>query len=536
MPTHEVINQPPPRRDHDAYGSHPALREAVERYGAAWAHGELTALGLVAGSGEAAEWGRLAEANRPVLHTHDRHGHRVDRVEYHSAYHRLMATAIGNGIHAAPWADGRRGAHVARAAKMIVWGPVDYGHTCPISMTYAVVPALRHAPELAAWWEPLLSSGAYSGADVPADGKPGATAGMAMTEKQGGSDVRSNTTVAEPTAESGLYALTGHKWFCSAPMSDFFLTLAQAPDGLTCFLMPRWLPDGERNPIRIMRLKDKMGDRSNASAEIELESAMAWRVGDEGAGVRTIIEMVNRTRLDCALGAAAQMRHGVMEAVHHSRHRAAFGKALVEQALMRRVLADLALESEAATAAALFLADAVDRDDELLSRLVTPVVKYWLTRRVPGHAAEALEVLGGSGYVEDSGLPRLFRQSPLNSIWEGSGNVICLDTLRAMRRNPESVERFVAELEAATGEHPAYDRAVSSLREDASTVDEPYARRFVERAAILLQASLLLRDGRSGIGSAFVEARLDEPGLAYGATAGDLPVDPLLERVLEPAV
>jgi putative acyl-CoA dehydrogenase len=530
VPTHEVINQPPPLGDRDAYGSNTPLREAVERHGAAWAHEELTELGLVAGSGEAAEWGRVAEANPPILHTHDRYGHRVDRVEYHPAYHRLMATAIGNGLHAAPWADDRRGSHVARAAKMIVWSPVDYGHTCPISMTYAVVAALRHEPHLDAEWEPRLVSVEYDGRDLPTGDKLGVTAGMAMTEKQGGSDVRSNTTVADATASPGIYALTGHKWFCSAPMSDFFLTLAQTPEGLTCFLMPRWLPDGERNPIRIMRLKDKMGDRSNASSEIEMESALAWRVGDEGAGVRTIIEMVNRTRLDCALGAAAQMRHGVVEAVHHARHRSAFGKALAEQALMRRVLADLALESEAATATAVFLSDTLDRDDELLARLVTPVVKYWLTKRVPGHAAEALEVLGGTGYVEDSGMPRLFRQSPLNAIWEGSGNVICLDTLRAMRRSPESVDRFMAELDGATGEHPAYDRALSTLRDDAATVDEAEARRFVERAAILLQASLLLHHAASGIGTAFVEARISDPGVAYGATPGDLPVDLLLDR------
>jgi putative acyl-CoA dehydrogenase len=529
MSTHEVLNQPPPLVGYDAYRSHVALREAVARHGAAWADEDLAGLGLRAGSAEAAEWGRLAEANRPVLHTHDRFGHRVDRVEYHPAYHRLLGTAIGHGLHAAPWADGRRGAHVARAAKVIVWSPVDYGHTCPVGMTHAVVPSLRHAPGLAEWWEPRLTSSDYDARDVPAAEKKGVTAGMAMTEKQGGSDVRANTTVAVPIHDDA-YALTGHKWFCSAPMSDFFLTLAQAPAGLTCFLMPRWLPDGTRNPVRIVRLKDKMGDRSNASSEIELDGAVGWRVGDEGDGVRTIIEMVNRTRLDCALGAAAQMRHGVVEAVHHTKHRAAFGKALVEQPLMRRVLADLALESEAATAAALFLADALDRDDEPLARLVTPVVKYWLAKRVPGHAAEALEVLGGNGYVEDSGMPRLFRQSPLNGIWEGSGNVICLDVLRAMRRSPEALQRYLAEVEEASGEHPAFDGAVLRLRNTAPDLDEDGARRFVERAAILLQASLLLRFAPSGIGAAFVDARITEPGVAYGATAARLPVDLLLDR------
>ncbi|MEX2323533.1 MAG: acyl-CoA dehydrogenase family protein [Acidimicrobiia bacterium] len=529
--THTVTNQPPPLDVGNAYQANRPLRDAVDRYGAGWADDDLSRLGVVSASPEAAEWGRMAEANRPVLHTHDRYGHRIDRVEYHPAYHELMRTAVGHGLHAAPWVDPQRGSHVARAAKFIVWTPVDYGHSCPISMTHAVVPALRHAPELAAEWEPRLVGLDYDRTDGPAADKTGAIAGMAMTEKQGGSDVRTNTTTAVPNGD-GSYAITGHKWFCSAPMSDLFLTLAQAPGGLTCFLMPRWLPDGTRNPIRVMRLKDKLGDRSNASSEIEMDGVVGWRVGDEGAGVKTIVEMVNRTRLDCALGAAAQMRHGIVEAVHHSRYRGAFGKDLVEQPLMRRVLADLALESEAATAAAMCLADALDRGDHLLARMLTPVVKYWLTKRTPGHAAEALEVLGGAGYVEESGMPRLFRQSPVNGIWEGSGNVICLDVLRVMRSAPEAVEAFFAEVDAATGTNAAFDVAAARARDDLVGVDESTARRFVERVAILLQASLLLRHAPAGIGDAFIAARVSEPGLAYGAAATDAPTDLLLDRAL----
>jgi putative acyl-CoA dehydrogenase len=532
--THDVFNQPPLLRGVNAYLSNRALVEAVEREGAHWASAEFVHLGALAGSDDASEWGRTAEANRPVLQTHDRFGARIDRVEYHPSYHRLMETAITNGLAAAPWADERPGAHVARCAKTIVWGPVDYGHLCPLSMSYSVVAALRAAPEVAGPWLPGLTRREYDGRDLPATEKFGLTAGMAMTEKQGGSDVRANTTRAVPSDQTaGEYLLTGHKWFCSAPMSDVFLVLAQAPGGLTCFLMPRWRPDGTRNGISLMRLKDKLGDRSNASSEIELEEALAWRVGDEGRGVATILEMVNRTRLDCALGAAAQMRHGVVEAVHHTRHRAAFGKALAEQPLMRRVLVDLAVESEAATAAAMRLAGAYDRDETDFARLATPIVKYWLTKRVPGHAAEALECLGGNGFVEESGMPRLFRQSPLNGIWEGSGNVICLDVLRAARRSPGAVEAFFAELDAASGADLRYDAAVDTLRESFGELDEPGARRLAERAAITLEASLLLRHAPAPVADAFIGSRIADPGLAYGAQAIEVSVDPVLERVLQ---
>ncbi len=413
--THEVTNQPPPLEGHDVFSTDVALAAAVDREGASWAIPDLTELGRLAGTREAMDWGRRANDNPPELRTHDRYGHRIDLVEYHPDYHRLMETAVAHGLHAGPWADDRAGAHVARAAKVITWYQVDGGHICPISMTYSAVPALRHAPELAAEWEPRLVSSTYDPANRPASEKAGATCGMAMTEKQGGSDVRANTTTAAPS-DDGEYRLTGHKWFCSAPMSDAFLMLAQAPGGLTCFLVPRWRPDGERNPIRIQRLKDKLGDRSNASSEIELLDTWAARIGDEGRGVRTIIEMVNHTRLDCVLGSTAIMRQGVAQASWHTHHRSAFGARLDEQPLMTNVLADLAIESEAATLAAIrlaraFDADAADEHEQLVKRLITPVVKYWTCKRAPQHAAEALECLGGVGYVEETGLPRLFRQS-----------------------------------------------------------------------------------------------------------------------------
>ena len=441
-PTHEVTNQPPPLQDYDVFTADEALRQATTREGAAWAVDELRALGRRAGTPDAIELGFVANRNEPELRTHDRYGNRVDRVDYHPAYHELMTVAVEAGLHAAPWADGRPGAHVARAAAFIVWSQVEAGHGCPISMTYSVVPALRAEPALAAEWEPRLVARSYDGADRPAHEKAGNIAGMGMTEKQGGSDVRANTTRAEPAAD-GTWRLTGHKWFCSAPMSDVFLMLAQAPGGLSCFLVPRWLPDGTRNAgFRLMRLKDKLGNRSNASSEVELDGAVASPVGEEGRGVRTIIGMVTHTRLDCVLGATATMRQATVQAVHHATHRRAFGRALVDQPLMGNVLADLALESEAATVTALRLArafDEADRGDEqadAFRRLATAVAKYWVCKRQPMHVGEALECLGGNGYVEESIMPRLFRESPLNGIWEGSGNVMCLDVLRAMAREP----------------------------------------------------------------------------------------------------
>ncbi|MCB2224565.1 MAG: acyl-CoA dehydrogenase family protein [Actinobacteria bacterium] len=529
--THDVINQVPPREGHNVFTEDAALAEALAREGAGWAAGDLEALGARAGDPEAIEWGRLANEYDPVLQTHDRFGHRLDRIDFHPAYHHLMDTAVTNGIHAHPWAEAEPGSHVARAVKLIVWSQAEAGHICPISMTYSVVAALRHQPDLAALWEPRLAIREYDPAFAPPEAKRGLTAGMALTEKQGGSDVRANTTVAEPDG-AGAYLLTGHKWFVSAPMSDVFLVLANAPGGLSCFLMPRWLPDGTTNAFFVQRLKDKMGDKANASSEAELDGALAWMVGEEGRGVRTIVEMINRTRLDCALGSAAGMRQALGEAVHHTRHRDAFGARLSGQPVMQKVLADLALESEAATAAAVRLAGAYDRGEEF-ARIGTPVVKFWVCKRQPGMVAEALECLGGNGYVEESVMPRLFRQSPLNGVWEGSGNVISLDMLRAMARSPESVEAFVDEVRLASGADARFDAALDELTATlAAGVEEPDARRVTGRMSLLLQASLLLRHAPAFVSDAFVATRLAAPAPCYGALPDGIDTTAIVERAL----
>ncbi|MDL4821116.1 acyl-CoA dehydrogenase family protein [Actinomadura opuntiae] len=534
--THEVFNQVPPLAGHDV-ADDPALLDGLEREGAGWAAAEVHELGRLAGTERAQEWGRLANENPPVLRTHDRYGHRIDEVEFHPAWHELMTVAVTHGLHGAPWADPREGAHVARAAKFYSWR-VDAGHGCPISMTYAAVPALRQAPELAAQYEPLLAKPEYDfGLRAPLT-KNALLAGMSMTEKQGGSDVRANTTQATPQPD-GTYRLVGHKWFTSAPMCDVFLTLAQAPDGLTCFLVPRVLPDGTLNPLRLMRLKDKLGNKSNASSEVEYENAVAWRVGDEGRGVRTIIEMVNMTRLDCVIGAAAGMRQGVTMAAHHAAHRKAFGEYLIDQPLMRNVLADLAVESEAATVLMTRLAGATDRSvrgdasEAAFKRLGLAVGKYWVCKRWPAHAAESLECLGGNGYVEESGMPRLFRESPLNSIWEGSGNVASLDVLRAMAKEPQTVEAFFTEVGRAAGADPRLDTAITEVKDslqDFATL-QVRARRVVERMALVLQASLLVRHGHPAVADAFCATRLaGDWGTAFGTLPPGLDLSPIIDR------
>jgi putative acyl-CoA dehydrogenase len=520
--THEVFNQPPALAEYDV-AADPALLDALHREGAGWAEDGLHELGRLAGSAQAQDWGRQANEQPPVLRTHDRFGYRVDEVEFHPAWHSLMTVAVGHGLHAAPWRDSRPGAHVARAAGFYVWSATDAGHGCPISMTYAIVPALRHAPELARRFEPLLAAGEYDFGLRPPDTKRGLLAGMSMTEKQGGSDVRANTTRAVPAGD-GLFSLTGHKWFTSAPMGDLFMVLAQAPGGLSCFLLPRVLPDGSRNGMRLQRLKDKLGNRSNASAEVEYDGAMAWLVGEEGRGVRTIIEMVNMTRLDCALGAATGMRTGVTLAAHHAAHRTAFGRTLADQPLMANVLADLAIESEATTMAALRLAGATDRaargdeQEAAFRRLALAATKYWVCKRAPGHAAEALECLGGNGYVEESGMPRLYREAPLQSIWEGSGNVAALDALRALTRQPETAEAFFAELDQAAGADHRLDQAVTRLRKQVSDPTEERARYLTEAMALAMQGALLVRHGHPAVADAFVASRLDVAswGRAYG--------------------
>ncbi|GAA2692145.1 acyl-CoA dehydrogenase family protein [Streptomyces aculeolatus] len=534
MPTtHEVTNQPPPLTSYDV-AAYPALLESLRAHGAGWAEDDLHALGLLAGGPQAQEWARCVEEQPPVLRTHDRYGHRTDEVEFHPHWHDLMRTAVEHGLHAAPWRERTPGAHVARAAKLFVWGQTDAGHLCPVSMTYAAVPALRTSPGLAASYEPLLTSADYDFGLRPPTTKSGLIAGMSMTEKQGGSDVRANTTRAVPTGDGdGLYALTGHKWFTSAPMSDVFLTLAQAPGGLSCFLVPRVLPDGTRNAIRLMRLKDKLGNRSNASAEIEYEGAVGRLVGEEGAGVKTIIKMVNMTRLDCALATAGGMRLGVVQALHHAGHRRAFGSRLADQPLMTNVLADLAVEAEAATVASMRLAGAVDRgetggadeQEALFRRIGLAVTKYWVCKRGPAHAAEALECLGGNGYVEESGMPRLYREAPLPSIWEGSGNVAALDALRAMARRPETVEAYFAEVDAAAGADARLDAAIGRLHKELAdlTAVEYRARRVVESMALVLQGALLHRHGDAAVADAFCAGRLGADGDGGGLAFGTLP-------------
>ncbi len=549
--THDVVNQVPPLiRD---VADEPALLEALHREGAASAEAGLHELGVCAGSAHTQELARLANEHPPVLRTHDSRGNRIDEVEFHPAWHELMTTAVGHGLHAAPWLDDTPGAHVTRAAGFYVWTQAEAGHGCPISMTHAAIPALRHEPALAARFEPLLGSRRYDpGLRIP-DGKAGLLAGMAMTEKQGGSDVRANTTRAVPIGgagvdEGGGYLLTGHKWFCSAPMCDLFLVLAQAPEGLTCFLLPRVLPDGSRNAMRIQRLKDKLGNRSNASSEVEYDGAFAWRVGEPGRGVATIIEMVSATRLDCVLGSAAVIRQASVTAVHYAGHRRVFGARLADQPLMTSVLADLALEAEAATALAMRLAGAADRAargdaaEAALLRLALPAAKYWVCKRAPMVTAEALECLGGNGYVEDWGMPRLYREAPLNSIWEGSGNVTALDVLRALARSPGSADALLAEADLAAGDERRLQDAVNELRRELKEAAaagaghaQYHARRLAGLAAVTLQAALLVRHAPAGVADAFCASRfgsglLAGPGLPFGALPPGLDTGPVLER------
>jgi putative acyl-CoA dehydrogenase len=524
-------NQPPPLVDYNLFESDLPLRESFEREGASWAHELVRELGQLAGTQQAIDWGFQANANPPKLHTHDRFGERIDEVEFHPAWHELMKISVGHGLHALPWREPRPGAHAARAAAFYIWSQVEGGHGCPVSMTYAAIPALRKQPDLAANWEPLMTTLDYDPGLRPASSKRGVLFGMAMTERQGGSDVRANTTRAVPSGTDGEHLLTGHKWFCSAPMCDAFLVLAQAPGGLSCFLLPRVLPDGTRNRFHIQRLKDKLGNRSNASSEIELDNAWAVMVGDEGKGVKTIIEMVNHTRLDCVIGSASIMRQAVAQATHHTAHRKAFGRLLSEQPLMVNVLADLAIESEATTILMMRLAGAFDRSSEVeeahFRRLAVAVSKFWTCKRAIAVVAEALECHGGNGYVEESILPRLYREAPLNSIWEGSGNVNALDVLRAMEREPESVNAFFTEVDAARGSDPRHDRAVADLRRELSNTNEfeSRARRIVERMAMVLQSSLLLRYGDPVVADLFCSSRLDNDwGHSFGTlqSAGNL--------------
>jgi putative acyl-CoA dehydrogenase len=538
--THEVTNQVPPLVGHDPIAGDAALADACHRHADRATLDSLRDLGRLAGSEQAQEWGRLANENPPRLRTHDRYGHRIDEVEFHPAWHELMRTAVEHGLAGAPWADDDDSArqtapgrypHVRRAVGYLGWTQVEMGHACPTTMTYAVVPALRRAPELAARYEPGLTSTAYQFGLAEPTGKQGLIAGMGMTEKQGGSDVRANTTraVARP---DGTYALTGHKWFTSAPMSDLFLVLAQLDEGVSCFLVPRVLPDGSRNVFRVQRLKDKLGDRSNASSEVEFDGTTGWLVGEPGRGVPAIIEMVNTTRLDCVLGSAATVRAALTQAIHHARHRRAFGALLVDQPLMQNVLADLAIESEAATALAIRLAAALDAGESAFLRLAGAAAKFWVCKRTPGVVAEAMEVLGGNGYVEDSGLPRLYRQAPLNSIWEGSGNVIALDVLRAMGRSSDTLAAVSAEIELARGADSRFDDAVKRLHTELGDPEglPLRARRVTGLLALCLQGSLLLRHAPAAVADAFCATRL---GGDWAAVLGTLPTGVATREIVE---
>ncbi len=538
--THEVTNQPPPLQEYDTFGSDAALIEGVEREQGGWAKDRLTEFGRLMSSERVINLGFQANRNPPVLHTHDRFGHRIDEVEFHPAWHELMTIGVEAETHALPWNDSHPGAHVVRAAMNFMFFPVESGVGCPLTMTFAGVPVLQNEGAFGEAWVRRLTSTQYDGRNLPVDQKPGALIGMAMTEKQGGSDVRANTTTARPVGVGGRgqeYLLTGHKWFCSAPMCDAFLMLAQTENGLSCFLFPRWLPDGTRNRFALQRLKDKLGNRSNASSEIEYHDTWAVMVGDEGRGVQTIIEMVQHTRLDCVAGSAGLMRHATAQAIHHAAHRKAFGKLLIDQPAMQNVLADLAIETEAATTLMLRLARAFDGADnsqeQRFARIATAMSKYWVCKRTPQLVAEALECLGGSGYVEESILPRLYREAPLNSIWEGSGNVMCLDVLRAMSREPESLDAYFDELHLADGGDRRLDEFIGRLQIDLQNVEQqPFrARRLVEYMALALQGSLLVRHGDTVVADAFCASRLaGDHGYIFGTLAWDTKFAPILDR------
>jgi putative acyl-CoA dehydrogenase len=527
--THEVLNQPVELSDYNLFDSDAALKEAVKREGAAWATSGLEAFGARAGSAEYLEQGALANRNPPELDTHDRYGRRVDLVRFHPSYHALMKAAIEEGLHSSPWTEPGEGAHVARAARSYMQTEVEAGHGCPITMTFAATPCLKLQGDLAAQWLPKILSRVYDPRNVPVDEKQGVTIGMAMTEKQGGSDVRANTTRAFSLGAEGpgrAYELVGHKFFVSAPMCDAFLVLAQAPGGLSCFLVPRWRPDGTKNPLQIVRLKRKMGNVSNASSETELRGALGWMVGPEGRGVATIIEMVAMTRFDCMIGSSAGMRMAVAQAIDHCRQRKAFGALLVNQPIMAAVLADLAIEAEAALTLTMRIARALDhRDDpheDALVRIGAAIGKYWICKRAPGHAYEALECLGGSGVMEDSPMPRLYREAPVNAIWEGSGNVQCLDIARAIRRSPQTLQAYFAEVSATRGESATLDRHVAALKDDMSDLSgfESRARDLCDRLALILQAATLIR-AASPPAEAFCRSRLDARGAHnYGALTG----------------
>ncbi len=542
----EVLNQPPVLENYNLFASDIALQDAVQREGAEWIIPRAQEFGTLMGRAETLKAGELANRCTPILRTHDRFGHRIDEVEFHPAYHELMQSGVRFGTHSLAWKSKKNGAHVARAALMYLRHQVDEGTGCPISMTYAVIPSLRIQPEIAAEWEPRILSNVYDGRPLPASEKRGALFGMAMTERQGGSDVRANTTRAKAINKSGpgeAYEITGHKWFCSAPMCDAFLILAQAEGGLSCFLLPRWTPEDKRNAFHIQRLKDKLGNKSNASSEVEFHGAWAQLIGEEGRGVANIIEMVRHTRLDCSIGAAASMRRAVSEALHHTQHRYAFGKKLIDQPLMKNVLADLCIEAEAATALTMRIAHSFDAaaNNEMqraFNRIGTAIGKFWLTKRAIAVVAEALECLGGGGYVEEAPLARLYRDVPVNSIWEGSGNVQCLDVLRAMYKEPETIAVVIYELQAAQRLDARYDQFVARIEKELANGDqmELRARYLVGDLAVALQAAILLQHGNPAVAEAFCASRLtDLRRSIFGALPAGLNYDAIIERAMPSA-
>ena len=524
--THEVLNQPPPLADHDVYGTDPALRTIVRTYGADWADDRLHGAGRTVGSAHVQELARLANRHGPELRTHDRFGHRVDRIDFHPAWHELMGLAIGQETHSFAWTEPRRGAQVARAALSYLWNQGENGICCPIGMTYSAFPILRSDPERWAEWGSLISSNRYDRRQIrPAD-KTGATAGMAMTEKQGGSDLRQTQTRASPNGD-GTWSLVGHKWFFSVPHSDVFLTLAQTDAGVSCFVVAGWLPDGSRNRLAVQRLKDKAGNRSNASSEVEFRGAVAHLIGEPGRGIRTGLSMNHYTRLDFAVGSAGLMRQAVSQAAHHVAHRRAFQRSLIDQPIMTNVIADLALEAEAAAWLSFRFVAALDREGEseserLLGRIGAPIAKYWVCKRVSAVVVEALECHGGNGFIEDHLMARLYREAPLNGIWEGTGNVICLDVLRSMTREPDCIPALLDELREARGADRRYDAALDRFEAELPELGrrEGQARRIVERSALLMSAGLLIRHAPHAVADAFVASRLEG---GWSGHFGDLP-------------
>lgn len=538
--THQVINQPRALDGHDLYLGDQALRDAVQREGGAWGEAELSEYGRWCGAADTIELGFLANEHKPQFHTHDCYGHRVDLVKYHPAYHQLMDKALSEGLHSRPWTAPKAGAHVVRAAKYYLHSQVEAAHGCPVTMTFAAVPTLNLTPTIARDWLPKVTACGYDPRNVPHTEKAALTIGMGMTEKQGGSDVRANTTQARPLGRGGpgeLYELVGHKWFLSAPMCDAFLMLAQAPGGLSCFLVPRWRADGSKNPLQVQRLKNKMGNVANASSEVELRGAQGWLVGEEGRGVPAIIEMVSMTRFDCMIGSSGGQRQAVVQAIHHASQRAAFGKTLLDQPLMRNVLADLHLEVEGSLAITLRMARALDNlhdpRERLLMRLGTAVGKYWICKRTPQHAYEAMECIGGSGVMEDFILARLYREAPINAIWEGSGNVQALDVLRALAKTPEVLTAWFDELDRSRGSHALLDRYVGRLKQGLSDLSdaEYQARALVDQLALSMQAHLLVEAGNAAVAEAFMASRLSDQGERnYGTLPRGLDLNTLLER------